>query len=226
VQSLGNRGRDGDRRSGGKESPSALAVQTIEYELVEPIEAKAAICLSRAEQKRDAVRLRPAGGEEQCVGRGLVEPMDVVDNDEQGSAFGGERKQAERRGADREAVAARFVRAKGERGPQRVRLRLRQLLKTVNQRPAELEETGEREFRLRLDAVGAQHAHSIGAFDGIGKQCALADPGFPPDNERPAAPASRVLSSPSIRAHSSPRPSSTNARYRRARSQTTRPSQC
>jgi len=74
----------------------------------------------------------------------------VVDEDEERRLLGGRGEQAQRGGADGEALArgrARERKRAGERG----RLRLRDPLQAAEERPEELREGGEREPGLGLD---------------------------------------------------------------------------
>ncbi len=119
----------------------------------------APVALADSEDERHRIGLEPAGSKEQRVAGRCVEPVRVVDEDEQRRLLGGGREQAERRGADREAVACcRW--GERERSAERGGLGLRDRGQHVQDRPRDLEQPGEGELRLRLDPARVQDRHA------------------------------------------------------------------
>jgi hypothetical protein len=77
--------------------------------------------------------------------------------------------------------------------PQRLGLLGWKLVQVLEQRPRQLEQSGELELGLVFHAQGANNGHSIGAPGGVLEQGRLADPGFPPGlRARRYAPAGRA----------------------------------
>ena len=102
---------------------------------------------TRREQEHDGVGHQPLRREEERLRRGAVEPLGVVDDDEERVRLRRDGKQVERRGADREAVE-RARPPEAERVAERVRLRLGQLGEVIQQGPQQLEQAGAAELRL------------------------------------------------------------------------------
>ena len=84
-----------------------------------------------------------------------VQPLRIVDDADERLVRGGGGQQAQNRETDQEAVGRR-PRALSERRGQRLALRGRQLLETVQQRRAELVQAGEGEFHFGFDARRAR----------------------------------------------------------------------
>jgi hypothetical protein len=119
-----------------------------------------------------------------------VEPVDVVDGDEQRLPLRRPSEQAERRGPDREAIVG-AGRLESERAEQRRRLVLGQLADVREQRAAELQQPGELELRLRLHAGRPHDVHRLGPRDRVTEQRCLPHSSLAVDDEhRAAAPAS------------------------------------
>ena len=146
---------------------------------------RAVLAFAGRGEQRHAIGLQPPDRERQRVLRRAIDPVRVVEHDEQrvGLRCGGE--QAERRGPDREAVLG-IAGPEPERGAQRVCLMLGDLVEMVPQRPAHLEQRRELELCLRLDAEGADDRHPVGLVDRVVEERGLADPRFAADRERAA----------------------------------------
>jgi hypothetical protein len=153
------------------------------------------VAVRDGEDERDAVGVEAAGGEEERLGRGEVEPLGVVDDDERRRLLGNRREQAERGGADREAVAG-GRRPDRERACERAPLRLRQVVEAVEHRPEELREPGEGKLGLGLDAARREHGHPPGLVDGVRAERALANPGLAPEDEGRARPGAGLVEQP------------------------------
>jgi hypothetical protein len=111
----------------------------------------------------------------------------VVDEDEQRVRLGRRGKQAERGGADGEAVMWPGV-LETQSASERVRLLFGELLEVVQQRPRELEQAGELELGLVLDPDCPDDGHPLGAFGGVVEQGGLAESRLTTNHERAATP--------------------------------------
>ena len=170
-----------------------LRVEPSELELGNPLRAKAPA--AGCEEHDDAFRLEPPRRERERAGRGLVEPVRVVDHAEERSVVPGGREQAQCRGADVQPAGALRL-GERERAAQRVRLHRRQLRQPVEQRADELVQARVRELRLRLDAERPYNPRGAGASNCVLEQGALADPGLAADDERAAPAALRLIEHP------------------------------
>ncbi len=173
----------------GEQYDRVLVCQRAELEALDARQlgvAGAAVRPGR-EEEHDGVRDEPLGGEQERVGSRAVEPLGVVDDDEQGPRLGRRGEQVQRCRAGREAVERRRL-PQSERASEHVRLRGRQLGQVPEQRPQQLEQAGELELGLGLDAECPDDRHPLGAPDGIVEQRCLADPGFAAHEKRTAAP--------------------------------------
>ena len=112
--------------------------------------------LAGREHQPDRICPQPPGDEPQGLRRGLVEPLLVVDQADQRMFAGRPGHQAEHGQAYEEPVRRR-PRGQAERGPQRVALWRRQLLRPIQQRRAQLMQPGEGQLHLRLHAHRAHH---------------------------------------------------------------------
>jgi len=121
--------------------------------------------------------------------------MSVIDRNEQRRLLSCVREQAQGGGGDRERVAG-LTRRERQRCSQRGRLSVWERVEPVEHRPAELEQSGEGELGFGLDPVGAEYPHPPGVLECVSEQHRLADTRLAPDDERPAAPASRILEQP------------------------------
>jgi hypothetical protein len=107
----------------------------------------------------------------------LVEPLRVVDADQQGALFRGLREQRECRESDQETVGGRAV-GQSARHPQRLELGLGQcpdLLQVVQERHEYAVQRREGEPRLRLHSCHAQDPQVGGLRGRVVQQDGLAD---------------------------------------------------
>ena len=103
------------------------------------------------EHEPHGLRQQPAGDERERQRRGLVQPLRVVDDAQQGTFLGRLGQQAEHGEADQEPIRRR-PRGQAEDRPQRVTLWAGQPLETIEQRYAQLVQAGERQLHLGLDS--------------------------------------------------------------------------
>ena len=132
---------------------------------------------------------------QQRLGARAVEQVRVVDEQRERRLLGVGGEQAQRRGADREAVA-RGRRAERERAPERGRLRPGDPVERAERRAQQLGEPRERDLGLRLDAARAQHAHPPGLPGRVLEQRGLADPGLADEREHAALAVPRLGQEP------------------------------
>src|SRR5207302_873838 len=116
------------------------------------------------------------------LGARAVEGMGVVYEHESGPGLGMCRKQAERRRADREPLAHR-ARAERERAFERRGLRRRDPLEQAERGAQELEQTGERDVRLRVDPPSPEHPKPRRLLFRVFEERRLADPGLADERE-------------------------------------------
>ena len=137
------------------------------------------------EYQSDRVGAEAAGVEPECLGRGLVKPLLVVDQADQGAFSGYLRQQVERRQANDEPVRRR-PRDEPEGGPQRVLLRQRQSFGAAEHRRAQLMQARERQLSLRLHARRARDLALQFLSGDVLKQRRLAHPGLAAHDQDPA----------------------------------------
>ena len=185
--------RVGNLAVAGEEQHRVLVGQRGELEPIDPrqVGVVPSPVRSRREEEHDGVGDESLGREQQCIGRRPVEPLCIVDDDEQRPRFGSRGEQVQRRRAGREAVERRRL-TEPERASKHVCLRGRELWQVVEQRPEQLEQARELELGLGLDSERPQDRHSLGALNGVIEQRSLADPGFAAHEERAAAPTSSL----------------------------------
>src|SRR4051794_33482380 len=147
------------------------------------------------EEHGDGIGDQPAHGEEHRLRARAVEPVRVVDHDEQRLVLGVGRQQAERRRPHREPVA-RVPGTEGERALERRSLRRRDRRDRAEGRPQQLEQAGERDVRLRLDPARAQDAQVGRALDGGVEQRRLPDPRLADEHQHAARPHARAGDEP------------------------------
>ena len=144
------------------------------------------------EQRRDPLGSEPARCEDERLRRRPVEPVRVVQNEDERCVGGSRPQQAQRSGGNGEAVA-------GHRWPERERARQRRCLRlgesdrAVEDRPQQLVERTERELGFGLHAPRGEHTHPGRAPRRILEQRALADSRLPPDHEHAATPGPRLV---------------------------------
>ena len=132
----------------------------------------------RREHQAYRVGGQPPGGDAQCLRRGLVQPLLVIDHADQRAVAGRLGEQAEHGQADQEPVRRRAG-AQAERGPQRLVLRHRQALGAIQQRGAQLVQPGEGQLHLRLHAGRAGHPAPAARPARYSSRTVLPTPGSP-----------------------------------------------
>ena len=119
------------------------------------------VAVARGHDDRDGVFPEPTHDEREGLGRRCVQPVRVVDHDEDrcfGSADG---EQLERGQGDEVGIRSGRL-AHAERGEQRLALPAGQDTRPVEDRTEELMEPGERQSGLRLDARGREDLEAVG----------------------------------------------------------------
>ena len=150
---------------------------------------RAAFAVAGGEHDRDPVGAEPPDGDQYRVGGGLVEPLRVVDDAQHRRVLGrfGEHRQGRERRQER---FDRDVVGLAERGPQRAGLRCREPVEDAEHRTQEPVQRGERQRRLGLHALGAQHLHVVaGGRDEVLEQGGLPDAGLPVQKQGAGVPA-------------------------------------
>ena len=129
--------------------------QPDEVEPAEAVEAGAGVgCLTHGDEHRDALGAEPAPDERQRHRRLVVEPLGVVDDDEERLGASGFGDEAQDRQADEERVEGVVLRT-SECGVQRDPLRCGELPEVVEDREHHLVHAGVAEGHLRLDTGDA-----------------------------------------------------------------------
>jgi hypothetical protein len=164
-----------------------LRADSTELEPVDPgrIEG-AALTVPDGEEHRGRVCDEPLGGEEHGFRGRAIEPLGVVHDHEERARLGCRGEHAQRRRADREAVVLLRL-AEPQRATQRLGLLGWDLRKVLEERSKQLEEAGELQLGLGLDAERAHDRHPLRLLDGIFQQGRLADPGLAAHDEGVAA---------------------------------------
>ena len=112
-----------------------------------------------SEEQADRLGSQPPPRELECPSGGGVEPLDVIDGDENRALARQAAEQPQERDPERPIVGgARARRLEQQRDPQRLRLRARELADRVLRRPVqEVAEPGEVELRLGLGGPRLEH---------------------------------------------------------------------
>ena len=141
------------------------------------------------------VGVEPAHGKEQGLRRARVEPVRIVDDDEQRGVLSGLQDQTERTRRNREGVSG-DGRPEGQRTLESGRLRRGKSIDPAEQRPEQLRQSGEGELGFRLDAAGLDDGQPVCSFAGVPEQGGLADPRVPTKDEHAAFAAACPLEQP------------------------------
>ena len=107
---------------------------------------------TRRAEHDDALGAEPARDEDERLARRVVEPVDVVGDDQQRPLLGRGGQQRQHPGRDREAVEGRR-RLQRQRAAERARLHLGDPVAQGQQRRQQLQQAGERDVGLRLVAA-------------------------------------------------------------------------
>jgi hypothetical protein len=129
------------------------------------------------------------------LGRGLIEPLHVVDGAQQRPVLRGVRHQAE--GGQRyEKRVGSGPRCRAERGVQRLPLRVRQTRPAVEQWIEKPLEPRERQLHVRFDPRRLEDLEAGRAADHVLQQGRLPDPGFASQHEHLAPPGANFVERP------------------------------
>ncbi len=129
------------------------------------------------EQHGDAVRPEPSHCEPQRFERGLIDPLQVVDDTQHRPLLGRQREDAEQGSTDREPRVRRGGLELQGAG-QRRGLRRGEPGAQVEHRSAQLGQRGEREVASASSARHLEHGHALRTRDRIAQQRGLPDPGL------------------------------------------------
>ena len=138
------------------------------------------------EDQCDRLGQQPSGDEGKCLHRHLVEPLRVVDDAEQRLIGSGGGHQAQHGQPDQESVRRRSATA-AECDVQRFALGFRKFVEVIEQRRAQLLQTGEGEFHIGLDARHVDTAESGRLLRDVLQQCGLADARLAAEHQHLAA---------------------------------------
>jgi hypothetical protein len=147
------------------------------------------------EQQANRFRQQPPSDKSQQLGGGLIQPLGVIDQADQGPGDGIGRQQAQHGQADEEPIG-RGLRRQSERHLQRMLLRDRQVGQAAQHRLAELVQRRERQLHLRFHAFDLRHPAASGLAGAVAQQRGLADPGLAPDDEHRAPAAADTVQQP------------------------------
>ena len=127
----------------------------------------------------DRFGLQPAGGEHDRLQGGHVEPLPIVDGDEQGLRVGGRGQQGQGGRGHRQPVPAAAGHGSQLQGPgQGLRLNRRKLAQQPGQRFQQPGQAGEGDLDLRLVALDLQDAEAVHGAGGEREQAGLPDAGL------------------------------------------------
>ena len=147
---------------------------------------------ARREHEPHRLGQQAAGHEAERQRRGLVQPLRVVDDAQQGTFLRGLGQQAEHGQADQEPIRRR-PRGQAEDRPQRVTLRAGQPVDTIEQRYAQLVQARERQLHLGLDPDGPLDGQVRRRCDQVLQQRRLPDPRLAANHQRPTRAPADVL---------------------------------
>ena len=186
-QPLGDGGCEPVGLRRGQQLTRLLVGQRLDRQQLQPrdLERGHRRAVAHGPDHRDAFGAEPAAGEQERLQRRLVEPLRVVDRNQDRLLLGRHREQAEQAGRDREPVVRRR-RPERERPPQRARLHLRDVVEAVEQGCDQLGQAGERDVGLGLDPPRPQHPQPRRLADRPAHQRGLADAGLAVHQQRPA----------------------------------------
>ena len=129
-----------------RQQPARLGLwQALDGEIGQPAQVGAG--LSGGDQEQDRLGQQPARGEGQCPLRCPVQPVAVIDQAHQRTVLGRLGQQAQHRQANDEVIG-RWPGLQAQRDRQRIPLRLRQERKAIQERGAELVQSGEGQLHL------------------------------------------------------------------------------
>jgi hypothetical protein len=164
--------RSADRRV---EQRAGVAVtQATDEQLRKPGHLALLAGLAHREDQGNRFRQQTPRDERERLRRRPILPLRIIDHADERPLVGHEGQQPEDREADQEAVG-RPLCAQAERHAERVALWTGETLAAVEERCAQLMQTGERKLHLGLDARGSRDAASRRALHQVVQQHGLAD---------------------------------------------------
>ena len=159
------------------------AAQRLHVELWEAGQSTAK--LTRREREHDPFRQQTARHERERSSRGVVEPLGVVDDAQQGLLLSSTGQEAENCEPDEER-ARRVPGAEPERDAERVALRIRETVAELENRRTELLQRRVVELHLPFDADSPNDAKILARLHRVLEQRSLADSGLPMNDEHGA----------------------------------------
>ena len=154
----------GSRRA--RQLGGGIRLQAVQLDHGQAARVKGAGGRAHRDQHGHALGVQPAGQERHHLGGGPVEPVSVVDHDQQRLALGRDRHQVERRDADGQRLGV-HRRADRERSGQRLSLHVAKGTDVLLERPQQLGQRCERELALGLEPAGREHGHAVARSHGI-----------------------------------------------------------
>ena len=135
--------------------------------------------LARGEHDRNRLRQQATCDKRQGQRRRLIQPLRVIDHTQQRTLLGHLREQAQHRQPDKEPIRG-FAGGQAEHDLHGLSLRRRKPLEPVEQRPAQLMQTGEGQLHVRLDPHRPDDGGIRRRRDQVVQQRRLSDPGLSP----------------------------------------------
>ena len=178
----------------GQQGPGVSVGQALEDQLGQARDRHRAR-VTDADDHRDRFGFQPAGHEGQDLGRGLVQPLRVIDQAQQRLVRGHLGQQGQNRQTHEEAVRC-AARTQPEGDAESITLRSGQPDTAIQHPAAELVQRREGQLHLRLDALSACHLEVLCGTGGVTQQLGLADTGLAAHHQRPAVPRPDVREQP------------------------------
>jgi hypothetical protein len=182
-----------DRQDGLQQRPRIATTQRLDTQLRQAHERVAQ--RSCREHQRNLLRQQAAGDERQRARRLAIEPLRVVDDDEERPLLRGLGKQPQDRQSDKERIRW-LPGGKPESDGERVVLGLWESLQERDERPTQLLCRTVRELHLRLDPTGPSDAKPPPCLDRVLEQRGLADARLSVHHQDAAVPAACRLEEP------------------------------
>ncbi len=182
-QQVAGQGRREVRRVARHQDAGGGLVERGEHVLVEPGGLGVSARGARGREERDPESGHAPGDEEQRLPRSGVDPLEVVDHDDDRRPDGGLAQQPEQRGGHREAVV-RARRLEAQRRGERTLLRVGQQVEQRHDGRGQRPQHRERQRRLRLHAGRPQDRAAPGALGGDVGERGLADPWVAAEDQR------------------------------------------
>ena len=183
----------GDDR--GQQGPGVSIGQSLQRQPGKASEVAPRGRITGAEQHGDGFGVQPAGSERQGLGRGLVQPLRIVDQAQQRLVRGHVGQQAQNGQADMETIR-RAAQPQAERDAESLALRDGQLVEAAQHPPAQLVQRREGQLHLRLDTLRPCHLEVLRGIGRVTQQRGLADARLAAHHQRPAVPRPDVREQP------------------------------